>query len=100
MLGKALVRNFSRKNKILAVSKSGRDKTIVCDLTKPKAVENFFEGKSPDLVVHSAAYSDVDGCESHPALAHASNALATKYLDEVCGARRVPFVYKIGRGSC
>ncbi len=93
MLGKVLTKRLSAKHKVLAVSKSGRNDTTLCDLTKEKDVEGFFGGNPLDLVIHTAAYSDVDGCERDPKLAHESNALATKYLAANCALSRTPFIY-------
>jgi dTDP-4-dehydrorhamnose reductase len=40
----------------------------------------------PDVVVHAGAWTDVDGCESDPDRAYATNALGTRHVAE--GARR------------
>lgn len=93
LLGKALVRQFSKKVKVLGISRSGGDQTQICDLTSPANVRKLFEKFSFDLVIHAAAYSDVDGCERDPNLAHASNALAVKYLAENCVLKKIPLIY-------
>ena len=36
----------------------------------------------PDLVIHAAAYTDVDGCERNPDMALQSNAIGTRYVAE------------------
>ncbi len=92
MFGKVLVKRLLKGNRVLGISKSGNHQTTVCDLAKPEAVERIFQAHPFDLVIHTAAYSNVDGCELHPELAHQSNALATKYLAANCGRRRVPLV--------
>ena len=92
MLGKVLVRTLSTAHDVVGVSKSGNHQTLVCDLTGEKEVKRLFSGKTFDLVIHTAAYSDVDGCERNPKLAHESNALATKYLAQACRAARSPFI--------
>ncbi len=93
MLGKVLVRTLSAAHQVVGVSKSGNHRTLACDLTDEKEVKKLFSAKPFDLVIHSAAYSDVDGCERDPKLAHESNALATKYIAESCKAARSPLIH-------
>ena len=47
------------------------------DITDGPAVRAFFAETNPDLVFHGAAYTNVDGCERDPDLAHKVNALGT-----------------------
>ncbi len=49
------------------------------DLLKPDA-ERFIRDARPDLVIHAAAYTDVDGAEREPALAMAVNAEGTELV--------------------
>ena len=93
MLGKILTQLLSSTHEVTGVSKSGNQQTLAYDLTDEKAVKKLFSAKPFDLVIHTAAYSDVDGCERDPKLAHESNALATKYLAESCRTARAPFIY-------
>ena len=92
MFGKVLVKRLLKGNQVLGISKSGNHQTTVCDLARPEAVEKLFRENPLDLVIHTAAYSNVDGCELHPELAHQSNALAAKHLAANCGLRRVPLI--------
>jgi len=47
------------------------------DITDFDATRKFFVESRPDLVFHGAAYTNVDGCERDPDLAHKVNALGT-----------------------
>lgn len=47
------------------------------DITDGPAVRAFFAETNPGLVFHGAAYTNVDGCERDPDLAHRVNALGT-----------------------
>ena len=47
------------------------------DITDGTAVRAFFAKTNPELVFHGAAYTNVDGCERDPDLAHKVNALGT-----------------------
>jgi dTDP-4-dehydrorhamnose reductase len=50
------------------------------DLRDAPAVREALRGFSPDLVLHTAAWTDVDGAESDEAGAYAVNALGTRNL--------------------
>ena len=56
------------------------------DLTKPSCEEQI-AGAHPDVVIHAAAYTDVDGAEHQPDLAMAVNAQGTEWVAR--GAARV-----------
>ena len=93
MLGRELLENLSKSHDCVGVSRSGRLGTVVCDVSDQKQVKDLFKLHRPELVIHAAAYSDVDGCEREPKFAHASNALSTKYLAENCGKTLTPLIY-------
>jgi dTDP-4-dehydrorhamnose reductase len=62
------------------------------DITKPKETMDAIGKMRPDIIIHAAAYTDVDGCESHGALAHSVNGGGTKNVASSCeelGARMV-----------
>jgi len=40
-----------------------------CDITRPEQIEAVLNSTSPDWVINSAAYTDVDGSESNPEMA-------------------------------
>jgi dTDP-4-dehydrorhamnose reductase len=46
------------------------------DLNEPRALSDWIEHQSPDMIVNAAAYTQVDQAESHEAEAHRINALA------------------------
>ena len=61
-----------------------------CDLTDREAVEHLITTLKPDVVINTAAYTDVDECEENRDLAMAVNGRAVGYLAESCeriGAR-------------
>lgn len=93
MFGRALLKRWASAKKAEGVSLSGRHDTRACDLTSRAAVADLFKKNSRKLVIHAAAYSDVDGCERDPARAHAANALATQNLAQVCGSKNIPLVF-------
>lgn len=50
------------------------------DVTDPEAIRRAVAQVDAELIINCAAYTDVDGCESHPRDANRLNALAPRYL--------------------
>jgi dTDP-4-dehydrorhamnose reductase len=62
------------------------------DITRDKETMDAIMAIRPDVVIHAAAYTDVDGCESHIELAHSINGGGTKNVASACrelGSRMV-----------
>lgn len=56
------------------------------DVTAEPQVWAAVAGFRPDLVVHAAAWTDVDGCEQDPDRAHVENAIASWWVARACAA--------------
>lgn len=54
------------------------------DITNKSAVINLIMLERPVVVIHAAAYTDVDGCESNPGQAMAVNADGTENIATAC----------------
>jgi dTDP-4-dehydrorhamnose reductase len=78
-LGHELCRVFKGNDLIPLSHKEG-------DITQTEIIQKI-EKARPDLVIHGAAYTDVDGCENDPDYAYLVNALGTRNV--VLGAQRV-----------
>lgn len=63
------------------------------DVRDPDAVSATFANVKPDVVLHLAAATDVDGCERDPDLAFASNATATENIALACRDNDCELVY-------
>ncbi len=59
------------------------------DLDAPAGVHAALDRDRPEVVVHTAAWTDVDGCARDPELALARNGAATGVLARACAARGV-----------
>lgn len=59
------------------------------DLDAPDGINERLDRDRPEVVVHAAAWSDVDGCARDPALALQRNGTATGVLAEACAARGI-----------
>lgn len=59
-------------------STSGVD--LIVDITDAEPVVNTMNQLRPDIVIHAAAYTDVDGCERDPDRARAVNAAGSGHI--------------------
>jgi dTDP-4-dehydrorhamnose reductase len=50
------------------------------DIADKAACENYLIASRPDIVINCAAYTNVDGCESHPEEAYQGNAIGARNL--------------------
>lgn len=87
MLGSDLMDILSRDNKAIGVDINDFD---ITDAAKTK--ENILK-IAPQLVIHSAAYTDVDGCETNIELAYRVNAVGTQSISLACQAADIPMLY-------
>ncbi len=62
------------------------------DLDMPEGVAAALDRDRPEVVVHAAAWTDVDGCAREPARAFARNGTATGVLAQACAARGIDLV--------
>ncbi len=64
----------------------------IFDLDAPEAAGPILDRDRPEVVVHCAAWTDVDGCAREPELAMARNATATGVLARAAAARGVDLI--------
>jgi dTDP-4-dehydrorhamnose reductase len=62
------------------------------DLDAPGSVGERLDRDRPEVVIHAAAWTDVDGCARDPALAVARNGVATGVLASACAERGIDLV--------
>ncbi|NNJ08777.1 dTDP-4-dehydrorhamnose reductase [Chloroflexales bacterium ZM16-3] len=62
------------------------------ELSSPQTADQI-AATGADLVIHSAAYTNVDGCACEPERAYRVNALGTKYVALACRRLDAPLVY-------
>ncbi|MGD8244425.1 MAG: dTDP-4-dehydrorhamnose reductase [Anaerolineae bacterium] len=56
------------------------------DITDRQAIRSAIHGFGPDVVIHTAAWTDVDGCAREPEKAYRVNALGTQNVALACGS--------------
>jgi dTDP-4-dehydrorhamnose reductase len=54
------------------------------DVTDRRQVAEVLKRHRPDVVINTAAYTNVEGCEDHETVAFAVNAIGVKYLADAC----------------
>ncbi len=60
------------------------------DITDYTMVRRGIERANVDIVIHCAAYTNVDGCAKDPALAYQINGLGTKNIAQACAEAGIP----------
>lgn len=83
MLGSCIINFFNASNVI------GFD----VDVTDSESVYKELRQESPDVIIHTAAYTDVDGCELYADKAYKVNTLGTQNLVNYCIGRDVLFIF-------
>ncbi len=63
------------------------------DITDGHGLRKLFRQLASDFVIHTAAYTDVDGCEENPDRAHMVNARGTRNIALICQKKNIPLVY-------
>jgi len=80
MLGRDLVAELSDGHEVKGVDLES------FDITEAGAVTRFLERERPELVIHAAAYTDVDGAEREPERALAVNSRGAENVARACRA--------------
>lgn len=82
MLGTDLQKALAPDHELVLTDVMGDVKFL--DITDTGQVLAEIDAAEPDLVIHSAAYTDVDGCERDPDRAYRVNALGTWNVAAAC----------------
>ncbi len=90
-LGKTLVHLLSHTHDVVGLG--GTSHTPPFDMTQFSSVKEHIENQQPDLVVHTAGWTDVDGCALDPQRANSINGLGTQNLAVVTATWGVPLAY-------
>lgn len=85
-LGQALVAALGQDHQIQALTRAE------VDIEQPAAVEQLVATEA-EVVIHPAAYTNVDGCARDPEKAYHANALGTKHVALACRRLNAPLVY-------
>jgi dTDP-4-dehydrorhamnose reductase len=87
MLGSALVNELSSVYDVKGIDMED------CDITNKSAIAKTVEDYAPGVVLHAAAYTDVDGCQLNPQKAFAINAKGTENVAQAAGGFKACLFY-------
>lgn len=65
---------------------------LICDITDPSIIDNIIRLK-PDVIIHTAAKTDVDGCELEPDEAYKINVQGTKNIALAAKKSKATIIY-------
>lgn len=90
LLGQKLVRQLLKKKCHFLATSSGENRNTNCpnshyetlDISCEKDVRKILRNFAPDYIIHTAAITNVDYCESNQEECHEINVVATRYLFE------------------
>jgi len=63
------------------------------DITQPSAVEAAINAAQPEVIIHCAAFTDVDGCARDPELAYRVNGMGTQNVAQAAACAGAALVY-------
>jgi len=85
-LGRELVRALDADHAVIVLD------VPECDITQRREIDRV-ANLAPDLVIHAAAMTDVDGCARDPQAAFRTNALGTQNVALACQRARAVMLY-------
>lgn len=91
-LGRQLRRQLAAAHDLNTTDVVG-DVEVVVDLTDYAACRRLLHDLKPDIVLHAAAWTDVDGCAREPQRALSANGLATAHLAALTSGLGIPMLY-------
>ena len=76
-----------------AIITTEKYRCIELDITNQKNVEDVIRDYKPDIIIHLAAMTDVDGCEKKPEIAFDVNVKGTKNIFEIAKENEIKVVF-------
>lgn len=67
--------------------------TLKVNLRIFQEIKNLFEDMQPEAVIHTAALSSPNFCETHPTESYEINVAASDYIAELCAEYQIPCVF-------
>jgi len=83
MLGQDLMEALAEKG-VRAEGIDIRAKNNSADITNGNSIADSIKRVDPDILIHTAAYTDVDGCELNPDKAYSINREGTRNITKAC----------------
>ena len=83
MLGRTLQKVLGERNEIRIADINCKD-GVGIDITNPSTFDYWVRQVAPDIIIHCAAMTNVDKCESEQDLAYKLNVLGTMNVANTC----------------
>lgn len=96
-LGHDLLKVFSPEHEVFGADMAGAGAQHDIDITDPDAVDSLIVDVRPDLVINSAAFTNVDGCEAQKEICREVNADGAGNIARACAGLEAAEVGEIGR---
>ena len=102
LLGQKLVNLLQRKNENQwiatargsnRISNLSKEHFATMDITNPDEIQKVFDLYKPDVLIHTAAMTQVDDCETHQQACWLHNVKAVEYLIEACNKYHTFFIH-------
>jgi dTDP-4-dehydrorhamnose reductase len=87
MLGTALLPVLGQRHQVWGIDVQD------CDICDAQAVSAVLQTRRPELLIHLAAYTNVDACESNPQTAEATNSTGTRNIAMACAEVDAAMLY-------
>ena len=91
-LGGQLCRRLADQHQVADADIVG-DVSHKLDITDYQACRGLIDAIRPDIVLHPAAWTDVNGCALDPGKALRVNGVGTQHLASITGGRGIPLLY-------
>lgn len=86
-VGFALHKKLASLGEVIATNRD------MLNLNDPQAIRAFIDQTKPDIIINSAAYTQVDKAESEKLLAHQINAIAPQVLADKTSELHIPIIH-------
>jgi len=100
MLGREICKCFINSYKIIGLDIVNSQDTECrpqifheADITCPETIKKVFNKEKPDIVIHTAAWTDVDGCEGEPDKAYKVNTDGTSNVAKLVTSGKTPLIF-------
>ena len=87
MLGQDLIDELADDHIVIAASSK------ILDITDKDKVTDYVNAVKPDIIINSAAYTDVDGCETNVDRAYEVNGEGVRNLAVACRENDIPLIH-------
>ena len=92
MLGKDLCRELSNSYRVIGIDIKEGSRSLKFDITSVASWKEIDKRVKADLVIHAAAWTDVDACEKDPTKAKVVNEEASLYAATYASNKRIPII--------